>query len=140
MTILIQGKKSALAAEVARPDSSEKAKWLAEIHNKETKLPFSKIRTIMNSLYPTDQVSLANETAIARLNGLADIDKNNSHFFMRSYAGLLIPLGCSVAEIDRLSTAINDFGDLSRGTMRALRVIHQGAEQCVKIKSVMTVK
>jgi hypothetical protein len=42
-----------------RPDPQVKAQWLGTVEDLKTKLPFSKIRTAMNSLYPAEQKALA---------------------------------------------------------------------------------
>lgn len=135
-----RSQKSAIAAEVVRPDAKTKAKWLAIIQDKNTDLPFSKLRTAMGSLYPVEQYQLNQLTAKQRLDTLADIDKASDHTFMRSYAGSLIPSSCDTVGVNRLANAIESMSELSAGTQRALLVTHQASERCVKIKNKLTVK
>jgi aminopeptidase N len=52
---------------VSRPDPAVKSEWLGTIQDTKTKLPFSKVRTAMGSLYPTEQNALAEQTADQRL-------------------------------------------------------------------------
>ncbi len=133
------GQVSALRAQAIRPDAAVKAEWLAKIDDQHTKLPFSKIRTAMGSLYPGEQSALSELSADERLDKLAATDKAAGPVFMRSYAGSLIPSGCTPASVARLDKAIARFPDLSAGTKRGLLVTHQEDARCVAIKKAMTI-
>jgi len=132
------GQAAALAATVVRPDPQVKAEWLGTVEDLKTKLPFSKIRTAMHSLYPTEQKSLAEQTAARRLAQLPAIDKAAGPVYMRSYAGALIPTACTPASVQRLSQAAATMKDLSAGTRRALLDAQQEDQRCVSIKQAMT--
>ncbi len=134
------GQKSAISARVIRPDAKVKAEWLAKIQDKNSDLPFSKLRTAMGSMYPSEQLALSEQTAEQRLASLTAIDKANDHTFMRSYANTLIPGACNAASVERLAQAIKQQTSLSAGTKRALLVTHQADEQCVNIRNNLTIK
>jgi aminopeptidase N len=134
------GEKSALYAKVVAPDANVKAKWLAKIQQQNSPLPFSKLRTAMSAMYPSEQNELAKLTAEQRIATLPAIDKAQGPVFMRSYAGMLIPANCDQQSVDRLANAIATQTELSAGTKRALLVQHQEDERCVMIKQKLTIK
>ncbi|WOT04520.1 aminopeptidase N [Shewanella youngdeokensis] len=131
------GQKAALAAEVSRPDALKKRQWLTRIQQ-ETNLPFSKQRTIMAHLYPSEQKALSNVTAQQRLSTLAQLDKNKGPVFMRSYAKLLIPTDCSYASVSALNDTLARVTSLSDGTARAIKETVQQEQKCLLIKSKMS--
>ncbi|MFC5510140.1 aminopeptidase N [Massilia jejuensis] len=132
------GQAAALGAAVIRPDPKIKAEWLGTVEDLQTKLPFSKIRTAMGSLYPAEQSVLAEATAAQRLAGLPAIDKAAGPVYMRSYASALIPASCTPASVKRLTEAAAGMTDLSAGTRRALRDAQQEDQRCLRIKQAMT--
>ena len=133
------GQAAALGAAVVQPDAKVKAEWLANIADLQTKLPFSKIRRAMESLYPAEQGALSELSANQRLAQLGQVDKAAGPVYMRAYANAMIPTGCTPASVQRLQTAVTRLKDLSAGTRRALLVTHQEDERCVAIKKAMTV-
>ena len=133
------GQAAALAARVLRPDAKVKAEWLATIGDLHTKLPFSKVRMAMGSMYPSTQNALNEASAEQRLATLGQVDKAAGPVFMRAYGASMIPATCTPASVARLKTAIVKLPDLSTGTRRSLLVTHQEDERCVAIKKSMTV-
>jgi len=131
------GQAAALAATVVRPDAKVKAEWLATIGDLQTKLPFSRIRTAMFGLYPAEQGALAEQSAGARLDSLAQVDQAAGPVYMRAYAAALIPASCTPDSVARLQAAVASQTGLSAGTRRALLVTHQEDERCVAIKKAM---
>lgn len=134
------GQAAALAATVVRPDAQVKAQWLGTVEDLQTKLPFSKIRTAMGSLYPSEQNALSEQTADARLAKLPAIDKAAGPVYMRSYGGALIPATCTPHSVKRLGAAADKYRDLSAGTRRALLDALQEDQRCVAIRQAMTAK
>jgi len=134
------GQAAALAATVVRPDPQVKAQWLGTVEDLQTKLPFSKIRTAMGSLYPSEQNALSEQSADARLAKLPAIDKAAGPVYMRSYGGALIPATCTPHSVKRLSAAADKYRDLSAGTRRALLDALQEDQRCVAIRQAMTAK
>jgi aminopeptidase N len=128
----------ALAATVSRPDPKTKEQWLATVQDLQTKLPFSKIRTAMFNLYPSEQGALAEQSAQARLAKLPSLDKAAGPVYMRAFAGSMIPASCTPASVKRLSTAAAQMKELSAGTRRALLDAQQEDQRCVTIKQAMT--
>jgi aminopeptidase N len=129
---------AALAATVSRPDAKTKAEWLATVEDLQTKLPFSKIRTAMFSLYPAEQRALAEQSAEARLAKLPALDKAAGPVYMRAFAGSMIPTSCTPASVKRLTAAAEQMKDLSAGTRRSLLDAQQEDQRCVTIKQAMT--
>jgi aminopeptidase N len=132
------GQAAALAATVVRPDPKTKAEWLKTVEDLQTKLPFSRIRIAMSTLYPAEQKRLNEQSAQQRLENLAAIDKAAGPVYMRAYAGTLIPATCTPASVKRLSEAATKMKDLSAGTRRALLDAQQEDQRCVTISKAMT--
>jgi aminopeptidase N len=132
------GQAAALSAIVSRPDPAVKTEWLGTVQDLQTKLPFSKVRTAMEHLYPAEQHELAEQTASARLARLPQLDKAAGPVYMRAYGPALIPAGCTPASVQRLQTAANADKDLSAGTRRALLDALQEDQRCVTIRQAMT--
>ena len=133
------GELAAVAAQVVRPDPQVKQDWLAKIGDLQTKLPFSRIRTAMHSLYPSSQVALNEQTAAARLAQLPVLDKSAGPVYMRAYASVMIPATCTGESVQRLADAAAANPGLSAGTRRALLVAHQEDQRCVAIRQALTV-
>jgi aminopeptidase N len=134
-----RGAAAAVAAAAGRPDSRTKAEWLATVHDLKTKLPFSKVRTAMNNLYPAGQTGLSEQTAEARLARLPKVDQEAGPVFMRSYAQSMIPVACTPHSVKRLADANAGIKNLSAGTRRALQDALQEDQRCVAIKQALTV-
>ena len=132
------GQMAAVAAVAGRPDSATKNEWLARIEDQQTKLPFSRLRTAMGSLYPAEQKALNEASADARLARLPAIDKAAVPVFMRSYAVTMIPATCTPQSVARLKKAADGMKDLSAFTRRTLLDTLQEDQRCVAIKGAMT--
>lgn len=134
------GQSAALAATVVRPDAKVKLDWLAQIGDLQTKLPFSRVRTAMENLYPSTQATLSEQTAAQRLAQLPALDKAAGPVFMRTYGFTMIPATCTPQSVQRLVDAAAQQKDLSAGTRRALLERQQEDARCVSIKKALTVK
>ncbi len=128
------GQKAALYAQVIAPNAQVKTAWLAKIQQKESGLAFSKLRTAMSALYPSEQSRLNEQSAAQRMASLTSIDKANGPVFMRSY-NHLIPATCNDASVARLNKAVTDLSSLSAGTKRSLLIKQQEDQRCVMIKN-----
>jgi aminopeptidase N len=134
------GQAAALAATVVRPDAAVKTEWLGKIQDPQTKLPFTRLRTAMGSMYPAGQNALSEASAEQRLATLAQVDKSAGPVFMRAYGASMIPVGCSPASVKRLQAAADSQKDLTAGTRRNLLDTLQEDQRCVAIKQAMTAK
>ena len=131
------GEKSAIYAQVIAPDAKTKVDWLAKIQQQGNELPFSKLRTAMSALYPSEQTHFNEQSANQRLASLSTIDKANGPVFMRSYSQL-IPTTCNDLSVNRLAKAVSELSELSAGTKRSLLIKQQADQRCVMIKKAMT--
>ncbi|MGZ9897346.1 aminopeptidase N [Shewanella gaetbuli] len=127
------GEKSAIAAEVIRPQAQLKRQWLNTIEFDQS-IPFSKLRVAMNNLYPSEQTLLNLATAEQRLSRLSELD-NKGPVFMRAYTKALLPQACSQDNIDLLDEVLNRQTGLSKLTRRALLETRQHEYRCLKIKA-----
>jgi aminopeptidase N len=134
------GQAAALAATVVRPDPAVKSEWLGTIQDPKTRLPFSKVRTAMNSLYPAEQKALAEQTAEQRLAKLPELDKAAGPVYMRAYGPSMIPASCTPASVKRLQAASTQMKELSAGTRRTLLDTLEEDQRCVAIKQAMTAR
>ncbi|GAB3458623.1 aminopeptidase N [Massilia terrae] len=132
------GQAAALAATVVRPDAANKAEWLATVGDPKTKLPFSKVRIAMFSMFPAEQRGLAEQSADQRLAQLPELDKTAGEVYMRAYSGSMIPSSCTPASVKRLSDAAAKMTALSAGTRRGLVDTLEEDQRCVAMKNAMT--
>nr|WP_283104545.1 aminopeptidase N [Shewanella olleyana] len=129
------GQKSAIAAEVIRPQAQLKRQWLHTIEH-DTNLPFSKLRVAMNYLYPSEQKLLNAATAEQRLANIAETDTKGP-VFMRAYNRRLIPTACTNASVEAINEVLNTETGLSQMTRRALLETRQKEQGCVKISEML---
>ncbi|MGS0674412.1 aminopeptidase N [Shewanella sp. 125m-1] len=128
------GQKSAIAAEVIRPEPGSKQLWLSRTQGV-TNLPFAKVRTVMQNLYPSEQKRLSATTAEQRLSALIKLDVNKGPVFMRSYSETLIPQDCSYGNVVTLKQIIESETSLSALAVRALKDAVQQEQTCLRIKT-----
>jgi aminopeptidase N len=134
------GELAALGAEAGRPDARVKTQWLAAIADLKTALPFSKVRKVMENLYPAEQTALSELSAEQRLAGLLQLDQAAGPVYMRAYGQHLIPAACTPASVQRLQDKDGALAArLSTNTSRNLLIAHQEDARCVAIKKAMTV-
>ena len=131
------GQKSAIYAKVIAPNAQVKKDWLAKIQQKDSDIAFSKLRTAMSALYPSEQIILNEHSAEQRMVSLPEIDKAKGPVFMRSYSSL-IPSTCNKSSTLRLDKAVKNFVQLSAGTKRSLLIKQQEDKRCIMIKGAMT--
>lgn len=131
------GEKSAIYARVIAPDAKIKTAWLAKIQQAKSEIPFSKLRTAMSALYPSEQKHFNEQSASTRMASLEEMDKTKGPVFMRSY-NQLIPTTCSDESVARLTQAVNELTKLSAGTKRSLLIKQQADKRCLMIKNAMT--
>ena len=131
------GEKSAIFAQVIAPKTKIKANWLAKIQKKNSTIGFSKLRTAMAALYPSEQNNVNEQNATQFMLSLTEMDQANGPVFMRSYNNL-IPATCSDVSVTRLAKAVDDLSELSAGTKRSLLIKQQEDQRCVLIKNKMT--
>jgi len=131
------GEKSAIYARVIAPNAQTKTQWLAKVLSTDSSVPFSKLRTAMTALYPSEQSQFNESSAVERINALPIVDKDKGPVFMRSYRWL-IPATCNDASVARLNTAVDTLTMLSTGAKRSLLVTQQEDKRCLAIKNAMT--
>ncbi|WP_345845485.1 aminopeptidase N [Shewanella algae] len=129
------GQKAAIAAEVVRPETAGKRRWLEKINH--SALPFAKLRVAMENLYPSSQGQLQASTAEQRLSQLATLDAEKGPVFMRSYAPALLPRQCSHASVLQLEKALQANPELSAMTQRNLKQAIEREQRCVLIKDTL---
>jgi aminopeptidase N len=133
------GQVAALAAKVSQPDAAVKAEWLARISDLNTSLPFARIRTAMENLYPAAQAGINEQSATQRLALLPALDKNATPMFMLIFGTRMIPAGCTPLSVQRLADTAAQQKGLTAGTRRALLEAQQEDARCVAIRKAMTV-
>ncbi|MBC7657054.1 MAG: aminopeptidase N, partial [Frankiaceae bacterium] len=93
------------------------------------------LRVVMRNLYPASQAALAEPSAQMRLDTLPQIDRTADPVFLRSYAGSMIPTGCTAASVARLQKAIDTLTTLSPGTRRELLSKHEADTRCLAVRN-----
>ncbi len=128
------GQKAAISAEVIRPIASVKREWLAKIFA--NKLTFSKLRTAMTYLYPSEQQLLSKASAEQRISMLNQLDKFGP-VYMRSYSTSMIPTTCTQSGITQLEKVLSNSKSLSDLLKRNLLELKQEEQRCVLIKETL---
>jgi aminopeptidase N len=127
------GEKSAIYARVIAPNTKVKTDWLAKIQLHNSDIPFSKLRTAMSALYPSEQNNFNKQSAVQRINTLSELDQKNGPVFMRGYSQL-IPTTCNEDSVARLKKAVTELTNLSASTRRSLLIKQQEDQRCLMIK------
>lgn len=131
------GEKSAIYAQVIAANPQVKTDWLAKIQQKNSNISFSKLRTAMSALYPSEQNNYNEQSAVQRMSSLPSIDKAQGPVFMRSY-GHLIPATCNSVSVARLDKAVTELTNLSEGIKRRLLIKQQEDKRCLMIRNTMS--
>lgn len=131
------GAKQAVSAKAMRPDTEQKAYWLAQFEMDEPKHPFPMLRYAMGSLFPADQDHLHEKYADQILASLKDIDSKKPPTFMRTYAYSLVPSMCTPSNLERLEQATKNLDGYSETTKRALLSAKHRNKRCLKVRDKM---
>ena len=127
-----QGQKFAIAADAARPESSNKEFWLKQIVDQASGLGLAKQRYAIATLFPASQTGQQAEqldSILRSLPGLSDRDP----YFMSSYvSGLLRPV-CTPQSVAAMAMALEN-GGLDSTTELFLREAHQADAACLDLR------
>lgn len=128
-----KGQKSALYAQVVRPDLTIKKKWFNEIIQEKSNLPLSKIKVVMRGLFPISQATLQKKFKTKFYDHLNNLIKTKDSVFLRSYSGL-VPLFCDQINQRSLETYLdNNNNNLPPIVLKNLKINHQEDGRCQKI-------
>jgi aminopeptidase N len=134
------GQLAALQAMAMRPDPRLKAQWLAEIWNIKNKMPFSRIRTLMENLYPAGQANLSEASADARIRHLLAIDQKADLPYQQTYGMYMLDGSCSASSVARLASALENNPGLSPMATTALGDALEADQRCVRVGAAMAAR
>jgi aminopeptidase N len=127
------GVKSAIVAEVVRPDPSIKAKWFDVVLHNPEQLKLSVLRNIMSSLFPFSQNALMKPYEQKILAEIPRLNKQADYGFLTSFASRLAPATCNDSSVVQLSKAVQDFAQLNPQVFKSYKEHLQDDQRCVDI-------
>jgi aminopeptidase N len=129
-----RGKKQALAAEAVRPDLSIKRKWIDVLKEPKPKISFAEARSVLGSLFPVEQASLARQFEADFYDYLKTNGDSENEVFVESFAGAMAPLHCDRDQTTRLKKFVSSGASFSPSVRKALLVGIEEDERCQKIR------
>lgn len=129
------GAKSALKVAAARRNLQEKRRWLRELQNPKTVTGLARQRAVMAGLFPAEQTDLQLELLGEVLEALPELSRTTDHYFLSSYASVLLTPMCRPESVAMMQAAIEEQADrLNSTAMRFLREAHQADRECLALR------
>lgn len=130
------GKKEALTAQVIAPDLRVKKKWMAEIHDENSKLTVSEQKTIMRSIFPPEQDELKQHFQDDYFSYVKKYSKkSDAPEFLDTYSETLVPALCNLSSTKELQNFLSKTRGLPAYVEKNIKISIDENERCRKIKS-----
>ncbi|NQY49345.1 MAG: aminopeptidase N [Colwellia sp.] len=126
------GVKSAIYAEVLRPEAEVKAKWFNVVINNPDKLKLSTLRYIMWGLFPSEQQALEAPYKAKILAHIPKLNEGSDLGLLESFAGSMLPSQCTPASEVELAQLIKEYSEMKPQVLKAVKASHQNIGRCVK--------
>lgn len=129
-----RGQRQALGAEAIRPEMSIKQKWVNELKESKPKITYAEARSVSTSLFPVEQVNLAQRFEAdfyeyLRLNG-----KSEEEVFVETVAPQMAPLNCESKGSNKLKSFLGQDDLFSPSVKKALLISVDEDERCQKVR------
>jgi hypothetical protein len=129
------GAKSALTVAAAQPNLEEKRRWLRELQAPKTVTGLARQRAVMAGLFPAEQTDLQLELLGEILEALPELSRTTDHYFLSSYASVLLTPMCRPESVAMMQAAIDEQADrLNSTAMRFLREAEQADRECLALR------
>jgi len=126
------GVKSAIYAEVLRPEADVKEKWFNVVINNPDKLKLSTLRYIMWGLFPSEQQALEAPYKAKILAHIPKLNEGSDLGLLESFAGSMLPTQCTAASEAELAQLIKDYSGMKPQVLKTVKSSHQQIGRCVK--------
>jgi hypothetical protein len=129
------GAKSALKVAAGQRNLQEKRRWLQELQKPKTVTGLARQRAVMAGLFPPEQTDLQLELLGEILGALPELSRTTDHYFLSSYASVLLTPMCRPESVAMMQAAIEEQADrLNSTAMRFLREAHQADRECLALR------
>jgi aminopeptidase N len=129
------GRRAAIAAESALPDSAIKQQWVDRILDTDNPLPLSNLRASIGSLFPTGQEELQLALLEQLTSNLPELAASRDNYFQQSYGRDLFSGICDQQGLEILTAAISDADAIGATLFRFISENQQSAAQCLELKN-----
>ena len=135
------GMKSALAAEVAKPDPQQKFSLLNQVVSDKSEMSFSRKRMVARYAFPINQDEFREQYSKEFYqNLLAMVKEGRDSQFLRMYTSLT-PTTCDEKSLKEISAFLDqNSNSLVPSVLKPLKISKQEEERCIAIRKVATVK
>ncbi|MDG1750167.1 MAG: aminopeptidase N [Thalassotalea sp.] len=126
------GIKSAIYAEVLRPEEQVKAKWFDVVVNNPENLKLSTLRYIMWGLFPSDQGKLEAPYKAKILAHIPKLNEGSDLELLSAFTGSMLPRECTAESETELAKLVVEYKDMKPQALKSVKAQHQNVERCVK--------
>ncbi|WP_448564618.1 aminopeptidase N [Thalassotalea ganghwensis] len=126
------GVKSAIYAEVIRPEAEVKAKWFNVVMNNPEQLKLSTLRYIMWGLFPAEQKALEAPYKHKIVDRIPTLNEGSDLGLLSTYTSLMVPAECTKISEVELAALVDQFGDMKPQVVKNLKETHEDVARCVK--------
>lgn len=126
------GIKSAIYAEVLRPEEQVKAKWFDVVVNNPDNLKLSTLRYIMWGLFPSEQGKLEAPYKAKILAHIPKLNEGSDLELLSAFTGSMLPTACTADSEAELAKLVVEYKDMKPQALKSVKAQHQNVERCVK--------
>ena len=126
------GIKSAIYAEVLRPEEQVKAKWFDVVVNNTENLKLSTLRYIMWGLFPSEQGKLEAPYKAKILAHIPKLNEGSDLELLSAFTGSMLPRECTAESETELAKLVVEYKDMKPQALKSVKAQHQNVERCVK--------
>ena len=126
------GIKSAIYAEVLRPEEQVKAKWFDVVVNNPENLKLSTLRYIMWGLFPSEQGKLEAPYKAKILAHIPKLNEGSDLELLSAFTGSMLPRECTAESETELAKLVVEYKDMKPQALKSVKAQHQNVERCVK--------
>ena len=126
------GVKSAIYAEVLRPEEQVKAKWFDVVVNNPENLKLSTLRYIMWGLFPSDQGKLEAPYKAKILAHIPKLNEGSDLELLSAFTGSMLPAECTAESEAELAKLVVEYKDMKPQALKSVKAQHQNVGRCVK--------
>ncbi|MFT4861495.1 MAG: aminopeptidase N [Pseudohongiellaceae bacterium] len=129
------GRRAAIAAESALPDTAIKQAWLDRILESETPLPLSNLRASMTSLFPPGQEQFQLDLLPQMTANLEALAQTRDNYYLRTYGQALFSGICDQQGLEILASATANPDALGATLYRFMSENVEDGQNCVAAKT-----
>ncbi|WP_448550463.1 aminopeptidase N [Thalassotalea fusca] len=126
------GVKSAIYAEVVRPDPAVKDKWFNTVINNPDNLKLSTLRWIMYGLFPSEQRHLEAPYKARILENIEKLNSGSDLSLLGSFVNNMLPTNCTADSEQELAQLVTKYSEMKPQVLKSVKGSHEQVGRCVK--------